>query len=39
MDQSVKVAGTEGKVGGYFYRLPSLNENTECPDNSMLCQV
>ena len=28
MDQSVKVAGTEGKVGGYFCRLPPLNENT-----------
>ena len=29
MDQSVKVAGTEGKVGGFFCRLPPLNENTE----------
>ena len=28
MDQSVKVAGTEGKVGGYFCRLLPLNENT-----------
>ena len=29
MDQFIKVAGTEGKVGGYFCRLPPLNENTE----------
>ena len=28
MDQFIKVAGTEGKVGGYFCRLPPLNENT-----------
>ena len=28
MDKSVKVAGTEGKVGGFFCRLPPLNENT-----------
>ena len=29
MDQSVKVASdTEGKVGGYFCRLPPLNKNT-----------
>ena len=26
--KSFKVAGTEGKVGGYFCRLPPLNENT-----------
>ena len=25
-----KVAGTEGKVGGCFCRLPALNENTDC---------
>ena len=29
MDQFIKVAGTEGKVGGYICRLPPLNENTE----------
>ena len=29
MDQFIKVAGTEGKVGGYFCRLPPLNENTD----------
>ena len=29
MDQFIKVAGTEGKVGGYFGRLPPLNENTD----------
>ena len=29
MDQFIKVAGTGGKVGGYFCRLPPLNENTE----------
>ena len=29
MDQFIKVTGTEGKVGGYFCRLPPLNENTE----------
>ena len=28
MDQFIKVAGTEGKVGGYFCRLPPLKENT-----------
>ena len=28
MDQFIEVAGTEGKVGGYFCRLPHLNENT-----------
>ena len=28
MDQFIKVAGTEGKLGGYFCRLPPLNENT-----------
>ena len=28
MDQFIKVAGTEGKVGGYFCWLPPLNENT-----------
>ena len=28
MDQSVEVAGTEGKEGGYFGPLPPLNENT-----------
>ena len=28
MDRFIKVAGTEGKVGGYFCRLPPLNENT-----------
>ena len=28
MDQSVKEAGTEGKVVGYFCQLPPLNENT-----------
>ena len=28
MDQFIKVAGREGKVGGYFCRLPPLNENT-----------
>ena len=26
-----KVAGTEGKVGGCFCRLPALNENTGLP--------
>ena len=31
MDQFIKVAGTEGKVGGYFCRLPPLNENTDLP--------
>ena len=31
MDQFIKVAGTEGKVGGYFCRLPPLNENTDIP--------
>ena len=29
MDQSVKLAGTEGKVGGYFCRLPPLNTNID----------
>ena len=29
MDQFIIVAGTEGKVGGYFCRLPPLNENTD----------
>ena len=28
MDQSVKVASTEGKVGAYFRRLTPLNEST-----------
>ena len=28
MDQFIKVTGTEDKVGGYFCRLPPLNENT-----------
>ena len=28
MDQFIKVAGTEVKVGGYFCRLPPLNKNT-----------
>ena len=28
MDRFIKVTGTEGKVGGYFCRLPPLNENT-----------
>ena len=28
MDQFINVAGTEGKVGGYFCQLPPLNENT-----------
>ena len=28
MDQFIKVAGTEGKVGGYFCRLLPLNQNT-----------
>ena len=28
MDQFIKVAGIEGKVGGFFCRLPPLNENT-----------
>ena len=28
MAQFIKVAGTEGKVGGYLCRLPPLNENT-----------
>ena len=28
MNQFIKLAGTEGKVGGYFCRLPPLNENT-----------
>ena len=28
MDQFIKVAGTDGKVGGYFCRLQPLNENT-----------
>ena len=26
--KSIKVAGTEGKVGGHFCRMPPLNENT-----------
>ena len=28
MEKFIKVAGTEGKVGGYFCRLPPVNENT-----------
>ena len=28
MDHFIKIAGTEGKVDGYFCRLPPLNENT-----------
>ena len=28
MDQSVKIACTEGKVGGWFCQLSPLNENT-----------
>ena len=27
MDQSVKVVGTEGKVGGIFCQLPPFNKN------------
>ena len=49
MDQSVKIAGTEGKVDGYFCQLPPLNENTVIlsidlfwfnnvdPDEMLLC--
>ena len=28
MDQFIKVAGREGKFGGYFCRLPPIKENT-----------
>ena len=28
MDHFIKVTGIKGKVGGYFCRLPLLNENT-----------
>ena len=31
MDQSVKEADTEEKVGGYFCRVPPLNENSSIP--------
>ena len=34
MDQFIKVAGTEGKVGGYFCRLPPLNKNTDVGSGS-----
>ena len=27
--QTIKLAGTDGKVGGYFCQLPPLNDNTE----------
>ena len=33
MDQFVKVAGREGKVGGCFCRLLPLNENTDIANN------
>ena len=41
MEQFIKVAGIEGKVGGYFCRLSPLNENTDnyeptpCIENSV----